>query len=423
VTNWGVDREGRFEDSSPSVVIPLRRRPSGDSDEPLRTSETPESAGRPGAAESATRLGATESAVRSGSASGRLQRRPRHLWRRSSVLRVGSWETWLWDHRPLGVARWLVLGLAVTFVLLVGLLDPMTSLSLAILSLLPVLVVTLVVSGTAGVAVAFIASSAGFLGGMLSGATVDWDALLGDRLLELACLVLAVAIVAGLRAAMAEAHASDMRAREFLAYLAHQLRTPVAGIRSNAEALILSGEPPGREHLLASLVEESDRIGRLMSSLLRIARLDNGDPFETGAVDVVSLSQREVERARQRTGDRIEIDFETGLAPREPVTLSEQATREALTNLIENAVRHASTRVVVVVSAREKHVEITVADDGAGLPPGCEEKAFQRFVTLDRCGAGLGLPIARALCESQGGRLVYDEGKFVMRLPQRRSRT
>lgn len=337
--------------------------------------------------------------------------------------RIGLWETWLAEHRPLGSRRILILLSATGAVLLIAFLDPITSLSLAILCLFPVLVVTLTVSGTAGVAISAIGALAAAVAASSRAHHGDLDTLSGQALVQFASLLAAVAVVAGLRASMAEARASDRRAREFLRYLAHQLRTPVAGIRSNAEALIISGEPPGREQLLAGLVTESERIGRIMASLLRMARIDHGEPFDVEALDVVGLCAAEVERARSRVGHRLELDLETGLAPRGEVMLSGEATREALTNLLENAVRFASRRVVVVISDRERSVEIVVSDDGPGLPVGQEERAFERFVTLGNGGAGLGLPIARALCEAQGGRLLYDEGRFVMRLPQKRART
>jgi signal transduction histidine kinase len=76
----------------------------------------------------------------------------------------------------------------------------------------------------------------------------------------------------------------------------------------------------------------------------------------------------------------------------------------------------------VEVGATAGTIEIAVSDDGPGLPNGTAERAFERFVSLDgEGGSGLGLPIARGLIESQGGRLVYERGKFVIRLPNRRS--
>jgi signal transduction histidine kinase len=74
----------------------------------------------------------------------------------------------------------------------------------------------------------------------------------------------------------------------------------------------------------------------------------------------------------------------------------------------------------VTIGALQETIEIAVEDDGPGLPPAQAEQAFDRFVSLDgRGGSGLGLPIARAMIEAQGGRLTYEEHRFVIRLPLR----
>ena len=86
------------------------------------------------------------------------------------------------------------------------------------------------------------------------------------------------------------------------------------------------------------------------------------------------------------------------------VALSPDATKEALANLLDNARRHAQAAVRVRVTLASSGLHITVDDDGGGLPEAARLAAFDRFVSLDgQGGSGLGLPIARALAESQGG--------------------
>jgi two-component system OmpR family sensor kinase len=107
------------------------------------------------------------------------------------------------------------------------------------------------------------------------------------------------------------------------------------------------------------------------------------------------------------------------------VLLGSEAIQEALANLLDNAARHAKSRVEVSISVSGHDVQIEVTDDGPGLPKGSEQRAFERFVSMDgKGGAGMGLPIARALVEGEGGQLGLVRGGFVMRLPlDRRERS
>lgn len=220
-----------------------------------------------------------------------------------------------------------------------------------------------------------------------------------------------------LQAAALEARASEAVSRTFLADAAHQLRTPVAGIRACAETL-LRGPPSGdAERLLAMMVRESIRAGDLIAALLRIARLDQGVPLATERVDLVALCAEEVERLgllRPELTVALEV---VPPAPPGPVCLDAAAVREVLGNLGDNAVRHAVGRVLVRVEAAGEQVGVRVLDDGPGVPEGDREAVFQRFVSLDgRGGSGLGLPIARGLARAMGGDLLCDGG-FLLTLP------
>jgi two-component system, OmpR family, sensor kinase len=99
-------------------------------------------------------------------------------------------------------------------------------------------------------------------------------------------------------------------------------------------------------------------------------------------------------------------------------TLDEDGSREALANLLDNARRHARSRIEVAVAPTATELVLRVVDDGPGVPPGEEERIFERFVSIDdRGGAGLGLPIARATARTQGGDLRVADGGFELRLP------
>ena len=219
-----------------------------------------------------------------------------------------------------------------------------------------------------------------------------------------------------LETALGEARASDARSRRFLADAAHQLRTPMAGIRACAETLLRGPAPSERDRLLADMVRETSRASRLMTGLLKMARLDQGEELMPTACDLVALCCDEADRARVLAPD-LDIAVEAADLLEQPA-LDADAVREIVANLLDNARRHARRRVTVTLATGDGAVEVRVADDGRGVTPGMEEQVFERFVSLDnRGGSGLGLPIARGLARAHGGDLAYVAGAFVLRLP------
>jgi signal transduction histidine kinase len=222
--------------------------------------------------------------------------------------------------------------------------------------------------------------------------------------------------LAALQEALAEARASEETTRRFLADAAHQLRTPMAGIRACAETLLRGADPDDADRLLATMVRETSRAARLITSLLRIARLEQG---VLGApivpVDVVPLCAAEVERLTLLSPD-LEVRLVIEQAPTGPVQLDAAATQEILSNLGDNARRHAASRIQLVVDADDECVRLRMVDDGPGVPAELREEVFERFVSLDgRGGSGLGLPIARGLARAMDGDLRY-EGGFLLEL-------
>ena len=227
-------------------------------------------------------------------------------------------------------------------------------------------------------------------------------------------------VAAALEEALDEARQAEARSRRFLADAAHQLRNPIAGVRACADSLLRSTATDTREELLALLMSESFRASRLVSALLRIASLDRGELPTLRPCDVVALCRDEAERITVQTAD-LEVAVRVAVPFDHEPSLDADAVREILGNLLDNARRHARTRIEVLLSPLpDQGVEIRVTDDGLGLAPGTEEVVFERFASLDGAGgSGLGLPIARGLAHSHGGELTYKDGVFVLRLPGR----
>ena len=220
-----------------------------------------------------------------------------------------------------------------------------------------------------------------------------------------------------LEAALHQSRRSDERTQRFLADAAHQLRTPVTRIRTTVESLFRADSPEVRDRLLATLVRETGRTRRLLSALLRIARLDQGDPPTRSPVDIAELCRAEIERAEPFAPHlRFELRAQNGTVP--PLDVDAESIREALANLLDNTRRHATHLIVVTVEVIDDSVRIEVADDGPGIPVPERELVFERFASLDgKGGSGLGLPIARGVARAHGGDLLYAGTAFVLTLP------
>lgn len=221
--------------------------------------------------------------------------------------------------------------------------------------------------------------------------------------------------VAELQSALDEASTSEARDREFLADAARHLRTPVSSIHAGVQALLHGPCLEEREHLLADLVRQGSRAARLVDSLLRLARLDAGEPLKLGPCDLVQVCSKEVQWVRERA-PHLELVLDAEQPPCTP-HLDQQAVCEILTQLLDNARRHAAGRITVSVAATHD-VRLQVRDDGPGIAEPVVERAFERFTSFDGMGgAGLGLAIARELARLHGGDLRYEDRVFVLRLP------
>ena len=220
--------------------------------------------------------------------------------------------------------------------------------------------------------------------------------------------------LAALEAALDEAREGEARIRTFLSDAAHHLRNPVAGIRACTETLLRGSDPLGTDRLLGEIARQTSHASRLVDRLLRIARLEQGEPLVVARHDIVDLCRDAVERARSlaphlavvMTGeDRLVVEVDAG------------ATAEVLRDLLDNARRHAVGRVDLSVEECDGGAVVRVTDDGPGVPDGSEAVVFQPFVSLDGMGgSGLGLALSKAIAQAHGGDLSYVDGAFVLRI-------
>ncbi|MEU6917593.1 sensor histidine kinase [Streptomyces olindensis] len=213
---------------------------------------------------------------------------------------------------------------------------------------------------------------------------------------------------------LAALETSVERQRRFVADASHELRSPIASLRTQLE--VAAAHPELLD--LDGAVEDTVRLQRLAADLLLLARLDAGERPNDAKVDLAGLAREEAEG---RTGVTVDA---------EPVEVagSRGQLGRVLANLLDNAQRHARTAVTVSVRREGDRAVVGVADDGDGVPEVDRERIFERFVRLDAArsrddgGAGLGLAIARDVAVRHGGTLTAGQGPaggalFELRLP------
>ncbi|MFE6055020.1 sensor histidine kinase [Kitasatospora sp. NPDC056446] len=220
-----------------------------------------------------------------------------------------------------------------------------------------------------------------------------------------------IARLAGTMNAMLERlEAAGARQRRFIADASHELRSPLTVLRTQLEVARTHPDPDVRTELVAGALEDTERLQALATDLLLLARLDaTGHDWPHESVDLAELVRAGV-AARADGPHPVTVD-----AP-EPVTVHGNPLwlGRLLTNLLDNAQRHARRRVTVRLRADPATglAHLDVANDGPPIEPADREKVFERFARLDDArsrddgGTGLGLPIARDIAAVHGGTLT-----------------
>jgi signal transduction histidine kinase len=222
--------------------------------------------------------------------------------------------------------------------------------------------------------------------------------------------------------------------RRFFSDASHDLRTPIAAIRAEVEDALVAPQETNVTKVCSTVLGGINRLQGITVDLLTIAQLDAEMPGAHDRIDLAELVTTE-RRIRHPTKN---IEIECSLEPGVVVIGDRLRLGRLLTNLVDNAERHAQTTVTIIVrhepsdergdqGFRHGVAVLEVLDDGPGIDPDKRELAFQRFTRLDAArsrdagGTGLGLPIARQIAEATGGTLRIEDSprgaRFVLRLP------
>ena len=199
--------------------------------------------------------------------------------------------------------------------------------------------------------------------------------------------------------------------QRFIADAAHQIRTPLAGLASQVDLLSAEGNPSRREQQLERVKERTSELGRLTNQLLSHAMIiHRAEVARLEPIDLVALARQTLVNAIPLSLEReVDISFD---APSGPVGMNGDAVslREALSNLIHNALKHgADSRLEVRVLADGDWAVMEVTDDGPGIPPSEWQRALEPFHTKSETGSGLGLAIAGDVVRAHGGELQFRE--------------
>lgn len=221
------------------------------------------------------------------------------------------------------------------------------------------------------------------------------------------------AVAIGLRSGRGRARLDRDRS-DLVATLAHELRSPLTGVKGFVQALLnrwdrLTEEQ--RKLMLTTASADADRLSRLIAELLDVARIDTGRlQLHRRPTDLGKKADRVLQSLAVVTSTPIELQVEEGLPP---VDADPDKVLQVLTNIAENAVRHGSGPVRIHVGLDVDHpgqVAVTVTDEGDGIPVELRRRVFTKFWTAGSGGgSGLGLYIVHGLVRAHGGTVVVDD--------------
>jgi len=207
----------------------------------------------------------------------------------------------------------------------------------------------------------------------------------------------------------AELAETDRMRRDLVANVSHELRTPITALQAGLENLVDGVEPPGPEQL-RTMLKQAERLGRLVTQLLDLSRLESGAmPLQRSNFKVLPVLEDAADESRLHAPH-----VQVSVSADDPALTADgdpERVHQVVANLLENAIRHSPAGGRVEVRARpdKGRVAIEVLDEGPGIPEEEASRVFERFYRADTArsssvgGAGLGLAIARWIVDLHGG--------------------
>jgi two-component system phosphate regulon sensor histidine kinase PhoR len=230
-----------------------------------------------------------------------------------------------------------------------------------------------------------------------------------------------------------DAQALEKARSDFVATASHELRTPLAAVYGAARTLRRTDIdlPAAQADRFLEIIEsETERLTAIVSQILLAGQLEEGRvDLATSATDLRSLAESVLASTRVRAPEAVELEIEE---PSDPALAlaDEDKLRQVLVNLLDNAVKYSPDggKVTVQLGSAPGLVTLTVRDGGLGIPPGEQERIFEKFYRLDPAqtrgvgGSGLGLYISRELVTRMGGRMTVrsrpgEGAAFTVELP------
>jgi signal transduction histidine kinase len=221
-------------------------------------------------------------------------------------------------------------------------------------------------------------------------------------------------------------HDATARQQRFVADASHELRSPLTRMRTQLEVELAHPNPADNSAVERSVLEETIRMHHLVDDLLYLARTDS-DEREPTITDPVDLDDLVLEHARRLRAESRAAIVASDVSPAR-VRGDARALSRAVGNVADNAVRYAASTVTFGLGISDGSAELTISDDGRGVPREERDRIFERFARVDDArasatgGTGLGLSIARDIVERHGGTIELDPAgsggaRFVIRLP------
>ena len=248
--------------------------------------------------------------------------------------------------------------------------------------------------------------------------------------------LLLVVIVAGLVATYRLVRRETQMARlkaDFVANVSHDLKTPLSLIRMFGETLEMGRltDESQRQEYYRVITRESERLSRLIDNVLDFSRIDGGHrTYEIVPTAVEPLIRETLEAfgyVLAQQGFKVEVTIAPDLAE---VPMDAGAVAQALANLVDNAIKYSGERRSLAVDARleANQLALSVADEGIGIPPGEQQRIFEKFYrvgrsdTQSRRGSGVGLALVRHIAEAHGGRVTVESrpgrgSRFTLWIP------